>query len=185
MNNNEKQPTRRLFFALWPDADTRTALAILAKERLQHRGRPVATDNLHITLAFPGNVTAGVQTCLEEAAGRLVGTPFELAIDRLGYWPGPRIIWAAPSYMPPALWSLATELRRVLTDCGLKPEDRPYQAHITLIRKAGRALPVTRTAPIPWSISEFCLVESVSEPDGVRYLVLRSWPLEGQHPTVG
>jgi 2'-5' RNA ligase len=179
------EPTRRLFFALWPDANTRAALIALAKERVQGRARPVASDNFHITLAFPGNVTAGVQSCLETAAGRLVGTPFELAIDRLGYWPGPRIIWAAPSYTPPELWSLATELREVLASCGLKPEDRPYQAHITLVRKASRALPVTRIASIPWSISEFCLVESVSEPAGVRYLVLRAWPLEGRRPTVG
>jgi len=179
------EPTRRLFFALWPNTDTRAALAALVRERIQDQGRRVVPDNLHVTLAFPGNVTAGVQACLEEAAGRVSGAPFSLAIDRLGYWPGPRIIWAAPSYTPPELWSLATELRGVLAGCGLEPEDRPYQAHITLVRKAGRKFPVTRIAPIPWSISEFCLVESVSGPDGVRYLVLRAWPLEGRHPTVG
>jgi 2'-5' RNA ligase len=179
------EPSRRLFFALWPDEDTRAALAALAKERIQGQGRRVATANLHITLAFPGSVTSVVHACLEEAAGRLIGSPFGLAVDRLGYWPGPRIIWAAPSYIPPELWNLANGLRGVLAGCGLEPESRPYQAHMTLARKASRALPVTRITPILWSIREFCLVESVSQPDGVRYLVRRAWPLEGWHPTVG
>jgi 2'-5' RNA ligase len=173
------EPTRRLFFALWPDDDVRAALAALARQPIQRQARRVVADNLHLTLAFPGNVTARVQACLEEAAGRLTGASFELSIDRLGYWPGPRILWAAPSVTPPELWSLATSLREVLAACGLEPENRPYQAHITLARKASRALTVTRTAPIPWSIRQFCLVESVSEPAGVRYRVLRIWPLEG------
>jgi RNA 2',3'-cyclic 3'-phosphodiesterase len=173
------EPTRRLFFALWPDEDTRAAIAALARERIRTQARRVAADNLHITLAFPGNVTAGVQACLEEAAGRLTGAPFELAIDRLGYWPGPRIIWAAPAQTPPELWSLATSLREVLAACGLVPEKRPYQAHITLARKASTAMNVTRIAPVHWSIRQFCLLESISEPSGVRYRVRCIWPLEG------
>jgi 2'-5' RNA ligase len=171
------EPTRRLFFALWPDDAARAAIAALARERLRKPAKPVPAENLHVTLAFPGSVTAPVQACLEQAAGRLAGVPFELAIDRLGYWPGPRIIWAAPSDTPPALWSLAASLRDVLTACGLEPERRPFQAHITLARKAARALSVTRVTPVPWSVSQFSLVESVSDAAGVRYEVLHSWTL--------
>ena len=173
------EPTRRLFFALWPDDETRAALAALAREQTHRQARRVVADNLHLTLAFPGNVTPRVQACLEEGAGRLTGAPFELSIDRLGHWSGPRIIWAAPAQTPRELWSLVTVLREVLAACGLEPEKRPYQAHITLARKASQAMNVTRIAPIAWSIRQFCLVESVSEPAGVRYRVLRFWPLEG------
>jgi RNA 2',3'-cyclic 3'-phosphodiesterase len=173
------EPTRRLFFALWPDDGARAAIAALAREQIYQQARRVAAENLHITLAFPGSVTARVQACLEEAAGRITGASFALAIDRLGYWPGPRILWAGPSEIPPALSSLAASLREVLAACGLTPENRPYQAHITLARKASRALTVTQVSPIPWSIRQFCLVESVSESSGTRYRVLRAWPLEG------
>jgi 2'-5' RNA ligase len=179
MCSEPAETTRRLFFALWPDEDTRAAIATLARKQIHPQAKWVAADNLHITLAFPGTVTVHVQVCLEASAGKLTGAPFELFIDRLGYWPGPRIIWAAPSQTPPELWSLASSLREVLAACGLTPENRPYLAHITLARKANRALTVTRIAPIPWSIRQFCLVESVSEPAGVRYRVLRAWPLEG------
>jgi 2'-5' RNA ligase len=179
MCSETAEPTRRLFFALWPDDETRAAIASLARVQIHKQAKRVAADNLHITLAFPGNVTARVQACLEEAADRISGAPFWLSIDRLGYWPGPRIIWAAPSQTPPELWSLAATLRELLAACGLEPEKRPYQAHITLARKASRAIAVTRIAPIAWSIRQFCLVESVSEPAGVSYRVLRIWPLEG------
>ena len=178
MCSSTAEPVRRLFFALWPDDETRNTIDTLARGLIRQQARRVAADNLHITLAFPGNVTARVQACLEAAAGRLTGEPFELAIDRLGYWPGPRIIWAAPSETPAALWFLAAALRDVLVTCGLEPETRPYQAHITLARKAGRSPDITRVPPIPWSIRQFCLVESVSGPAGVNYRVLRAWPLQ-------
>jgi 2'-5' RNA ligase len=171
------EPTRRLFFALWPDEEPRLALAALAREQIRKQARRVAAENLHITLAFPGSVTARVQAGLEAAAGRVRGGPFELAIDRLGYWRGPRIIWAAPSETPAELWSLAAALRDILAACGLEPETRPYQAHITLARKAGRGPGISRVSAIPWPVSQFSLVESVSDPASVRYQVLHSWPL--------
>ncbi len=179
MCSEPAEATRRLFFALWPDEDARAAIAALAAEQIHRQAKRVTADNLHITLAFPGAVTARVQACLEAASGSLTGAPFELSIDRLGYWPGPRIIWAGSSQTPPELWSLATSLREVMAACGLEPENRPYQVHITLARKATRALTVTRVAPIPWSVRQFCLVESVNEAAGVRYRVLRTWTLEG------
>jgi 2'-5' RNA ligase len=172
------EPTRRLFFALWPDEDVRAAIASLAGEHVRTQAKRVPVENLHVTLAFPGAVTARVQACLEAAVGRLAGPPFELVIDRLGYWPGPRIIWAAPAETPPALWTLAAALRDVLATCGLEPETRPFQAHLTLARKAGRAPGITRVPPIAWSVSQFSLVESVSDPAGVKYQVLHTWPLD-------
>jgi 2'-5' RNA ligase len=179
MCSQPAEATRRLFFALWPDAEIRAALDALARRQIHKQAKRVAADNLHITIAFPGAVTARVQECLEAAADKLKGAPFELAIDRLGHWPVPRILWAAPSHTPPELLALTAALREVLEACGLMPETRPYQAHITLARKVGRALTATSVTPIRWSIRHFCLVESVSEPAGVRYQVLRFWPLEG------
>jgi 2'-5' RNA ligase len=34
--------------------------------------------------------------------------------------------------------------------------------------------------PIDWSISDFCLVESVTDDSGASYQILRRWPLVGQ-----
>ena len=173
------EPTRRLFFALWPDAMVRQAIDGFSRRRIRKLARRVPEDKLHITLAFAGAVTAPVQSCLEEVAGRIVAPPFELGIDRAGYWQGPRIIWIGPSQVPAALWGLVGALRQAFEACGLEPEQRAYRPHITLARKAGRGLEGERFEPIPWSIRDFSLIESVTGPAGTGYRPLRRWALEG------
>lgn len=172
------EPRRRLFFALWPDAAVRAALVAVSKQHLR-RVKRVPPDNLHLTLAFPGSVTEAVHQCLEAGAGRIVAPPFELQIDRAGHWPRPRISWIAPTRIPPGLWSLAGELRQLLEDCGLEPEARAYQPHITMARKTRPGTVAGEFEPIHWSIRNFCLVESVTDPAGAKYLPLRFWELEG------
>jgi len=175
------EPQRRLFFALWPDEGVRAALAQTATRLLGKRIKRVPAANLHITLAFAGMVTAPVRDCLEVAAGSIHGPAFELGIDHVGHWPRPRIFWIGPTRIPPALWTLAGQLRTALEDCGLQPETRPYQPHITLARKISAANVIQQGAtpiePVPWSIKHFCLLESITGPRAATYHVLASWEL--------
>ena len=174
-------PRRRLFFALWPDDGVRTALAETAIDLLGKRIKRVPAANLHITLAFAGAVTAPTGDCLEAAAANIRCPAFELCIDYVGHWPRPRIFWIGPTHTPPALWSLAGLLRTALEDCGLQPETRPYQPHITLARKISRTTViqqgVTQFEPVHWSIRRFCLLESVTGPRAASYHILASWRL--------
>jgi len=172
------ESTRRLFFALWPDAATRAALDAAGLELAGRRVRRVPAANLHLTLAFAGSVTGAVQACMEAAAPTVSVPPFELVIDTVGHFPRPRILWLGASAVPPALESLANGLRRALVDCGLAPEIRTFQAHVTLARKFGQPLPERPFTPVTWAVGDFALVESVHTDSGARYLPLRSWPLE-------
>lgn len=180
MSPDRPEPRQRLFFALWPDAAVRAALAQSSRELLGRRVKRVPEANLHITLAFAGPVTAAVRQCLEQQAAGIRGTPFELTLERVGHWPRPRILWAGPVHTPPELWSLVGGLNSAFEACGLARETRPYQAHVTLARKISRAPTATSIEPIRWSISDFCLVESVAGPQGASYRVLTSWTLEGE-----
>jgi len=173
------EPTRRLFFALWPDAAVREALATVSGQQLR-RVKRVPPANLHLTLVFVGPVTEPVQQCLEAGAGRIVAPPFDLQVDHAGHWPRPRISWIGPTRIPAGLWTLVTALREAQAACGLEPEIHPYQPHVTLARKTPSASVVGEFGPIHWSIRQFSLVESVTDPAGVRYLPLRGWALEGQ-----
>jgi 2'-5' RNA ligase len=179
------EPVRRLFFALWPEAPVRTALDSAAQAITGKRIRRIPAHNLHLTLAFAGTVPASVQSCLEAQADRLRLPGFELCIDTVGHFPRPRIQWLGPSRIPPALRELAGALHRVLTQCGLEPDARAFQAHISIARKVSRALPVRPFGPVHWSIGSFWLVESVTAATGVRYFPLRAWTLERQTPPVG
>ncbi|MDH3981023.1 MAG: RNA 2',3'-cyclic phosphodiesterase [Gammaproteobacteria bacterium] len=172
--------TRRLFFALWPDAAQRAALDAAGQALTGKRVRRVAADNLHLTMAFAGSVSAATQACLERQAAAIRAAPFALTINHAGYFPRPRILWIGPEDVPGGLWALAGALRQALVDCGISPGLHAFQAHVTVARKYSEGAPARSIAPLEWSIRDFRLVESVSTENGVRYRPLRSWPLEGE-----
>ena len=178
MSLEQTETRQRLFFALWPDDEVRTALSQSATGLLGKQVQRVPDANLHLTLAFVGAVMAPVRQCLEAAAADIHCPAFQLRIDAAGHWPKPRIFWIGPGDTPPALWSLASSLRTALADCGLQTETRPYQPHITLSRKIKRAPLAAQPDPVDWSIRHFCLLESVIGPRAASYQILGCWKLE-------
>ncbi|MDX1433841.1 MAG: RNA 2',3'-cyclic phosphodiesterase [Gammaproteobacteria bacterium] len=168
----------RLFFALWPDAACRAALAALARERLpRKRGRAVADENLHLTLAFLGAVDGGFRACAEDAAASVSVAPFVLSFERSGYWPRSRVLWSAPAETPPALHRLASALSRALLPCGYEPERRAFSGHVTLARKVQGPIETLPHAPIAWAVREFHLVRSETRSEGASYEVVATWAL--------
>lgn len=178
------QKIKRLFFALWPDDAVREQLNQCQQlksfnQSLQHHdeSRAVFPGNFHITLAFLGNVNADQRACVEQIANGIQCPPFELTIDSAGYWRKPRILWVGPSEMPKALVNLATALRDGAVECGVQMDMRPYNAHVTLMRKIARLPEGLAVYPFAWIASRFVLIESTTRPEGVRYEVAREWPL--------
>jgi 2'-5' RNA ligase len=169
---------QRLFFALWPDDDFRQQLHRHCKSLLRHAGgRPVPTENQHITLAFLGNVDALQRQCIETMADAIRCPPFELVLDKAGHWARSRVLWLAPSQPPEPLAALASALHAGASDCGLKMESRPFRAHLTLKRKLARAPQGLEFKPVWWQVKSFVLVRSVTFQQGVQYEVLQEWPL--------
>lgn len=170
--------SRRLFFALCPDEALRDALVEGTRPVVRRiGGRPMAAENLHITLVFLGNVNGAQQACAEAVGDSVRAAPFELVLDRYGYFPRPQVFWLGPCAQPPMLLGLVKDLTAGLVACGYRPEARPYHAHLTLARKV-RPPAAEFTAPgLTWAAAEFCLVESLSTPAGVRYPILRRWAL--------
>jgi 2'-5' RNA ligase len=169
----------RLFFALWPPAETARGLWEWASAvRKQAGGNTTAEETIHLTLAFLGDA----DPVKAAAAARPVrAKSFDLAIDASQYWRHNRIIWVGPQTMPPELDHLVTQLHLYLRPAGFVLEDRPFAAHITLIRKSA---PPDSLPPLPrvaWPAREFTLVRSVARQGGTRYEVIERFPL-GQLP---
>ncbi|MEJ2141007.1 MAG: RNA 2',3'-cyclic phosphodiesterase [Gammaproteobacteria bacterium] len=174
----DRQPTKRLFFALWPGQHARDAMFKTAKALTkQTAGRLVSFENLHLTLAFVGSVTEQQQQCMEQAASQVTVQRFTLELSQLGFWPKPRVAWIGATEMPDALLQLASSLNANLSACGYEPDKRPFQAHITLLRKAQRHPKDTQTGEIHWPVDCFVLVESITHAEGVEYRVIKEWPL--------
>ena len=140
-------------------------------------GRPVLPGNLHITLAFLGGVDADTRRCMEQAADNITLPPFTLQLNELGFWRRPQVVWLGASETPSPLLELASALKQAMLACELEPDSRPFQAHLTLMRKARRAPAQDPADKLSWPITDFALVRSDTRPEGVRYEVLRKWKL--------
>jgi len=170
--------SRRLFFALWPDATVRRELAALQTLLPQTQGNWVHGDDLHMTLQFLGSVAAKQQHCISKAADRTSGDSFVMSITHLDYWAGPGIVWAGLEELPQALSALVSDLGGHLENCGLRRERRAYRPHVTLLRKAPPSGMIRLETPIIWEVDHFVLVESRPGGHPPWYRVLESWPLD-------
>ncbi|MEQ8353932.1 MAG: RNA 2',3'-cyclic phosphodiesterase [Gammaproteobacteria bacterium] len=167
----------RLFFALWPDAATRRALAAAAAQVDVRDARRMRVENLHLTVAFLGEVTP----LAFEALAALPPAPdvraFTLDIGLAGWWRGSRVAWLAPLAVPAALGALHDAVNATAQGAGIVPDQRPYRPHVTIARAARRAPRAAAAFEVHWQVTDFALVESIAEAAGPCYRVRRHWPL--------
>ena len=148
--------------------------------------RPVPPQQLHLTLAFLGELDdpSRALVCRELAT---VATPsFELRFARCGCFPDqrrPRVLWAAPARQP-LLEQLAQEVTAAIVRCGIVLEERSFTPHITLARIKAPARPdlvrflnASCAALPPLAVTGFHLFSSTLSPQGALHTLLQSFPL--------
>jgi 2'-5' RNA ligase len=166
----------RLFFALWPDEGVRAQLAHWARElHAVCGGRPTRTENLHLTVAFLGNVEEARIADVERAAGEVAPRVVSLVLDQPGYWKHNRIAWAGASTVPAELEALVAALRDALTRSRIDFDAKGFVSHVTLLRDAQGPKIMPRLEPVLWEIRGFVLMRSLTLPRGSGYEVLKSW----------
>jgi len=164
--------------------------AIAALTRLQTGlplGRPVAPENLHLTLAFLGDQPDAALEALHEELERLAVPPFSLRFTGLGTFGGlrPRLVFADVA-ADPGLMTLQAEITRALRRAGLVPPKERFHPHVTLARlKTGgpREAEALRgfiarfgETPLPEvPVAGFGLYRSTLHPKGARYDLLASY----------
>jgi 2'-5' RNA ligase len=165
----------RLFFALWPDDGTRAALASAGGLLSLRDGRPVADTDLHLTLAFVGEVAVERVAGLCAMAATLRLPQFELEIAAAGWWRRSRVAWLAPVSIPAPLATLAAALHH---GAGLEAESpASYRPHITVARRVRRLPGLLGGFSVRWPVGDFALISSNFAATGARYQVLAQWPL--------
>jgi 2'-5' RNA ligase len=143
-------------------------------------GRLVPRENLHVTLAFLGSQPAGavpaVARELGAAAGAL-GAPIRLATAR--YRETRSVGMVVLDDAGGAATALADDLRLRLERLELlRPEDRPWVPHVTVVRFRERP---RLQPPLPAlgeiSPSDAAVYSSVLRPGGAQYAVLEALAL--------
>ena len=172
-------PALRLFFALWPDKAARKALAQLAVEIARDgHGRVPRESNLHLTLAFLGDVPAQRIDALVALGARVSATsgPFPLALERVG-GTSYRIAWIAPAEIAEPLHALQSALAEALAAEDFPRERRMFRPHVTLARDCTRSTRHGRIPPIGWRVERLSLVASTLQSGGSEYREIGGWPL--------
>lgn len=168
----------RLFFACWPEAPLRHTIYKATRRVVKASGgKPVPPENFHITLAFLGSLDPDAAGAVRRAAAGVRGSRFDLMLDRVGFWPQPRVVWLGASRVPTAARQLVDQLGTALRDCEIALQARPFQPHVTLARKVSKPGEFAPLTPIQWPATAFVLVRSASRAAGSEYSVLEEWPL--------
>lgn len=170
--------SRRLFFALGVPPAQRKAIARWRAELHLRAGKPVPSENFHITLMFLGAVPlAQLESICEavEAMPKPEGL-VTLMLDHLDHWRAAEALVLAARQPPKALLRLVYYLEQALLPLGLGDTRREYRPHLTLARKYTGQAPEAAVAPeFILRAGEFGLYESVRG----EYRLLRSWALAG------
>lgn len=175
----------RLFFGLEiPEAIKTCLLQVktqVAGARWQNRGQ------LHLTLAFLGQVEDQQVAVARDLAKGITQSPFELNVQGLGCFGSPekpKILWAGVS-PENALRELQKNLATALTDNGFTLENPSFKPHITLSRfrhPAGSVASLlesyqdTLFGLMP--VQGFVLYESTPGPGGSVYTVVKRFALQ-------
>jgi 2'-5' RNA ligase len=169
----------RLFFAFWPDNDVRNKLASMGRNCLPTcRGRLVPPRNLHVTLAFLGEVDAHRLDALCRIGASLRAPAFTIEFDRIGSFRRSGIVYAGVSEVSAPVVELEANVRSALAAAGFRFERRRFVPHVTLIRDA-RAVPSSDASDVRvlWQVRHIVLVESARVADAQVYRPLRRFML--------
>ena len=172
--------TLRVFFAIWPDAETRSRVAALASATGAEAGGKVPQpSNLHLTLAFIGEVTAERVATLRDVGASTAQTalPFAMRLDRIGGFRDSGIVWLGTEALVPELERLVERLRGALGNAGFAVEARPFRVHLTLARRCRKRVRAATVAPIEWRVLQMTLTASELGSDGSHYRDIAAWPL--------
>ena len=145
----------------------------------------MAAENLHLTLRFLGGVASAT---VEALAGELAGLEafaFQLQTGGLGSFGSGRRVRVVFLRLEQGEQEALALARRVEDACrrlGLPPEERPFNAHVTLARardRFGAQLPELPPPPAlaPWRAAELIVYRSRLGRPAVRYEPLHTFRL--------
>jgi 2'-5' RNA ligase len=151
----------RLFAAINFNSDTRKRLIALREElrSCSQNGNFSHDDNLHLTLAFIGEVIPKNVDKIKAIIDTVTFAPFPAGIDRLGTFSRGTLWWAGLREDKPLMW-LQREVEHKLALCGFEMDGRDYHPHITLGREIVTGTKPWEIEPFGETVSKFDLMKS-------------------------
>jgi 2'-5' RNA ligase len=177
----------RLFIAVPIDESVKANLERVGTAANARGVSWVPPENMHLTLAFLGEVEERRVPELEDAMYAATDSnlePLHLRAQGLGAFPDEekvRVLWAGLDGQVPELVELQARLMRHLRSAGFEVDSKKFRPHITLARFRWPQPMPKRLARLQefgeWEAAELQLIESHLYPTGARYVVRADVPL--------
>lgn len=174
----------RVFFGL--EISDEVARQLLAVRQPLEGARWQSRQQLHLTLAFLGEVQADAVSLACQLARQVKAPPFRLNVQGLGRFGSverPRILWAGVAPEEP-VHQLHEQLAGYLQEAGFTFDNHPFKPHITLSRFRGKGVSLAGLLAAgqdcvfgALDVTEFVLFESTPGAEGSVYKVLERFPL--------
>jgi RNA 2',3'-cyclic 3'-phosphodiesterase len=173
----------RCFVACWPDDASRRHLDQAARDAHARcpGARRVRAENLHLTLAFIGELALPKAREAADAVRGVSSAPFDWQIDHVGHFERARVLWAGGP-PEPRLEQMAERVRGELQTLRIRFDTKRFAAHVTLLRdvpplgasgrgevgrgEVGRGEPVEAIQPFAWPIRGALLLVSERDAQG-------------------
>jgi 2'-5' RNA ligase len=181
---------RRLFIGIELDDAARARCDAVA-DALGATGfaaRFEASEKLHVTLAFLGNVEAAQYDAIDAAVGESAKrcAPFTLHLDKTGAFPNerrPRVVYVGAREQGEAYRNLAATVQSAYAELGFTFKEGPV-AHVTIarVKEAARPLPLIEVTPFTLEVRTISLFESIfdAKANTSRYEVPHRAPLQSR-----
>lgn len=190
---SETGQRHRLFFALLPDDEARTAIAKLArllKNVHQSYAELIKPENLHVSMfyidAWRGHAPDDLLARADAAGAAVRAAPFQLAFNQTGTFANPNAMKAKayPFVLfgerePGPALTLRRAIAAALRQHGLAyavKEVKAFAPHVTLWWDE-EIFDAQPTAPVAWTARELVLVDSLQ--GEAKHNHLARWPLGG------
>lgn len=151
--------------------------------------KPVEDENLHLTLAFIGEVGDDVVDRIRDALKNVEHNAFSIHLKGLGAFPTvsrPRVVWIGVEEGRESLYELHNKIAKALSSAGVGFKGSSFEPHLTIARIKGsrnlsnlvKVLMNYEDYDVGWyTVSEFRLKQSILTPKGPIYKTLLSVPL--------
>lgn len=187
---------KRMFLALDISGTDKVKIAHWREQHLLLPFKAINEQNFHITLAFLGLIDNAQQLSVEKAINRQQhfiqqqlkafvqqDKALSIVLSHLGYFKKAQVLHLMPATCPDWLIFLNKVMVQLSHNCNIALANSPYQAHLSLYRKAKLPLP----APFEniqqivvkqqLRITSFSLYHSYSTALGVRYEPVNTWQI--------
>lgn len=184
----------RLFIAIGFEDNLRKQLAGLQAELKQAQAdvRWVASENIHLTLRFIGEVSEEAVPSIKDILKKTIENyrAFEIELKGVGAFPSvnnPRVIWIGCQDPTGQLFRIYQDIERSLIKLGLPGDDHKFSPHITLGRtkstknrdKLIKLIKLKQDYKVGrQKVKEITLFQSQLQPTGPIYTVLEQVTLK-------